>query len=110
MDIVDPYNKQLIELLNSMPRAWLLIFRRELEKVDLQELRDSEIDALARRIIRQVNQDYRENLRCPGNEAELVDLVKLVTPAPSEWVRALAEGILEEHPELAWGEFISPPA
>ena len=62
---------------------------------------------MAQYIVNQVNMDYYLRQEYEDKQADLEGLIRIVVPAPKEWIRELTESIRNQHPELERGEFIS---
>ncbi|MBN2211665.1 MAG: hypothetical protein JW709_09755 [Sedimentisphaerales bacterium] len=105
---MDSIALDILHLLDNAPYKWRIILRDELNLVDFSSLSDATMKETARAILQRTNERYRTQPAEEMSESEIAALVQTLIPAPPRFIRALADCILEEHPELAWGDYIPP--
>ncbi|MBN1766348.1 MAG: hypothetical protein JW860_13895 [Sedimentisphaerales bacterium] len=106
---MDEITEELLRILLEMPLEWLGLLRNELRKMplNLNNMSPAMMQKMAQFVVTQVNMDYYLHEEYEDKQADLEGLIRVVAPAPKEWIRELTESIRKQHPELERGEFIS---
>lgn len=105
---MDAVSVDIMELLDNAPRQWRYLFRDELAKVDFNGLTQEKMASIASELVQRTSERYRDLPLSDWTQDEICELIQTLIPAPTEFIRALTKSILEEHPELAWGDYIVP--
>ncbi len=106
------HKSDLFELINDKPDKWQQIFHDEVRVIDhqfdLNAMDENEVKLVARMIYLRTESRFTANI-VPEKVDEVLDIAKLIMGAPKHWLTSLKTSILNEHPEMAYGDFIQPP-